>query len=283
MQIHQIPKLRHPVAVVSFTGWNDAGEAASGTTSHLMNIWSQYCTTIAEMESEEFYDYQQNRPHVFIDNSLIRRITYPNTLIHALSNPALPFDLILINGTEPSFKWQGFTNELVDLFEDLEVELVVTLGSLLADAPHTRPIAVSGSSANPRMAQEFGFEVSRYEGPTGILGVMQEICQRREMDAISLWAAIPHYASVAPSPKATLALLEELEDFLELLIPKGDLPTAAKAWEIAISQMAAEDPEISEYVKQLEADKDGSDLEDTTGETIAKEFERYLKRQGDSK
>ena len=165
----------------------------------------------------------------------------------------------------------------------LEVNLVLTLGALLADAPHTRRIAVSGSSPNPELANRFGFEVSRYEGPTGILGAIQDACQRREIDALSLWGALPHYASAAPSPKATLALLEELETILEISIPHSDLPEAAKAWEIAVSQLAEEDAEISEYVKQLEADKDGSDFEDTSGDEIAKEFERYLRRQDDSK
>jgi predicted ATP-grasp superfamily ATP-dependent carboligase len=170
----------------------------------------------------------------------------------------------------------------LDLFDDLEVDLVITLGALLADTPHTRPISVTGTSANPEMAKQFGFEVSRYEGPTGILGVIMDLCQHRDLDALSLWAALPHYASGTPSPKATLALIEELSDFFDFALPVGDLPEAAKAWEIAVSQLAEEDSEISEYVKQLEADKDGSDLEDTTGDEIAKEFERYLRRQSDT-
>ena len=188
----------------------------------------------------------------------------------------------VIRGPEPSLKWKRFSEELLDLFDDLEIDLVVTLGSLLADVPHTRPISVTGTSSNPELAKSFGVEVSRYEGPTGILGIIQDACQRRDLDAISLWAAIPHYASGSPSPKATFALLEELEDFLDISIPAGDLPDAAKAWEIAVTQIASEDSDISEYVKQLEADKDDSDLEETTGDVIAKEFDRYLKRQGDS-
>jgi len=282
MQIHQIPQLRDPVAVIAFNGWNDAGEAASGAISHLMNCWGVQENLIAESNSEEYYDYQQIRPMVFVDNSLIRRINWPNTNVYAVFTPHLPFDLVVVRGPEPSFKWQTFTNELLDLFEDIDVRLVITLGALLADAPHTRPITVTGTSSNRELAKRFGFEVSRYEGPTGILGIIQDICQKREIDAFSLWAALPHYASGSPSPKATLALIEELDSYFDITIPAGDLPEAAKAWEIAVTQLAEEDSEISEYVKQLEADKDDSDFEETTGEDIAKEYERFLRRQGDT-
>ena len=283
MQIHRVPQLRNPVAILAFNGWNDAGETATGVISHLMNCWASKENLIAESSSEDYYDYQQIRPTVFVDNSRIRRLTWPSTKIFAVLTPHFDFDLVLVRGPEPSFRWPTFCNELLDLFDDLEVNLVLTLGALLADAPHTRRISVSGSSPNPELAKRFGFEVSRYEGPTGILGAIQDACQRREIDALSLWGALPHYASAAPSPKATLALLEELETILEISIPHSDLPEAAKAWEIAVSQLAEEDAEISEYVKQLEADIDGSDFEDTSGDEIAKEFERYLRRQDDSK
>lgn len=282
MQIHQIPQLRAPVAVIAFNGWNDAGEAATGALSHLMNCWGEKELLIAETISEDFYDYQQIRPMVFVDNSLIRRINWPNTNIYGLHTPHLPFDFVIVRGPEPSFKWQTFTNQLLDLFEDLEVSTVVTLGALLADVPHTRAITVTGTSSNPEIATRFGFDLSRYEGPTGILGIIQDVCQKREIEAFSLWVAIPHYASGSPSPKASLALIEKLDDYFEILIPVGDLPNAAKAWEIAITQLAEEDTEIGEYVKQLEADKDDSDFEEVTGEDIAKEFERFLRRQGDA-
>ena len=282
MQIKQIPPLRNPVALIAFNGWNDAGEAASGVLSHLMGIWSADEIMIAESDSEEYYDYQQIRPMVFVDQSSIRRINWPTTRIYALPTPHLPFDLVIVRGPEPSFKWQTFSKEILDLFDDLEIEMIVTLGALLADAPHTRPISVTGSATNPQLANKYAFEISRYEGPTGILGVLQDFSQRRDLDGISLWAALPHYAAGTPSPKATLALLDKLADLLEIELPEGDLPEAAKAWEIAVSQLAEEDSEISEYVKQLELDKDDSDFEDTTGEDIAKEFQRYLRRQGDT-
>ena len=282
MKIHQIPELRNPVAILAFNGWSDAGEAATGAITHLLNISGNQETLIAEMISEDFYDYQQIRPMVFVNNSQIRQLKWPNTNIYAIKTPNFDFDLVVVMGPEPSFRWQTFTNQLLDLFEDLEVDLVVNLGALLADAPHTRPISVTGTSSNPELASKIGFEVSRYEGPTGILGVVQDLCQKRDIDACSIWAALPHYASGSPSPKATLALIEELSDFFEVTLPVGDLPEAAKAWEIAVTQLAEEDTEISDYVKQLELDLDESELEEATGEDIAKEFERFLRRQGDT-
>jgi len=282
VKIHQIPELRNPVAILAFNGWSDAGEAATGAITHLLNSANSHESLIAEMNSEDFYDYQQIRPMVFINNSQIRQLKWPNTNIYAIKMLNFEFDLVLVIGPEPSFKWQTYTNQLLDLFEDLEVDLVINLGALLADAPHTRPISVTGTSSNPELASRIGFEVSRYEGPTGITGVIQDLCQKRDLDACSLWAALPHYASGSPSPKATLALIEELSDFFEISLPVGDLPEAAKAWEIAVTQLADEDAEISDYVKQLEADKDESEMEEATGEDIAKEFERFLRRQGDA-
>jgi proteasome assembly chaperone (PAC2) family protein len=286
VQIHQIPSLRNPIAICAFNGWNDAGEAASGVLSHLINVLTADSETseelIAEFNSEDFYDYQQVRPMIYVDQSLVRRINWPNTFVYALKAPNFERDFIIIKGPEPSFKWQSFANQLLDLCEDLEADLLITVGALLADTPHTRPISVTGSSANPNLAKRFGYQVSRYEGPTGILGVIQNFAQNRDLDAISLWASLPHYASGAPSPKATLALIEELSDFLEMELPLGDLEDAAKAWEIAVTQLAEEDSEINEYVKQLEADKDDADFEETTGDALAKEFERYLKRQKDT-
>ena len=282
MKIHQIPELRNPIAILAFNGWSDAGEAATGAITHLMNAFGNQEALIAESISEDFYDYQQIRPMVFINNSQIRQLKWPNTNVYAIATPHLDFDLVLVIGPEPSFKWQTFATELLDLFDDLEIDLVISLGALLADTPHSRPITITGTSSNPEVASRLGFEVSRYEGPTGILGVIQDFCQRRDIDAFSLWAALPHYASGSPSPKATLALIEELSDFFEISLPVVDLPDAAKAWEIAVTQLAEEDSEISENVKQLEADKDDSDFEETTGEEIAKEFERFLRRQGDA-
>ena len=283
MEIHQIPLLRNPVMIMAFSGWNDAAEAASGAVEHLLSGWGDrndevVPELIADVESEEFYDFQVNRPVVSIDESEIRSITWPTTQVFGLSIPTMPRDLVIVTGVEPSMRWKSFTSELLDLADDLEVSLIVTLGSLLADTPHTRPITVTGTGAHPSIATRLGVSVSKYEGPTGILGVIQDGCMRRGIDAISLWAAVPHYASNAPSPKATLALINTLEDFLDISIPLSDLEENADAWEKEVNDLAAEDTEVAEYVKALEESKDAAELPDVSGDSIAKEFERYLRR-----
>ena len=284
MEIYQIPPLRNPVMIMGFTGWNDAAEAASGAVEHLLSGWQDKSDDvvpelIAEVESEEFYDFQVNRPVVSIDESQIRSLTWPTTQVFGLSIPSMQRDLVIVTGVEPSMRWKGFTSDLLDLADDLEVSLIITLGSLLADTPHTRPIAVTGTSAHPSIAARLGVSVSKYEGPTGILGIIQDGCMRRGIDAISLWAAVPHYASNAPSPKATLALINTLEEFLEISIPLADLPENADLWEQEVNDLAAEDVEVAEYVKALEESKDAAELPEVSGDSIAKEFERYLRRQ----
>jgi proteasome assembly chaperone (PAC2) family protein len=277
MEILQIPPLRSPVMVFAFGGWNDAGEAATGAASHLLNSWEH--SLIGRFDPEDFYDFQVNRPMVFVDTSKIRQITWPTTEVFGILTPQLDFDLVVVKGLEPSMRWKRFTNDLLDLADDLEVSMILTVGSLLADTPHSRPISVSGSGSHPDIAKRLGVEVSRYEGPTGILGILQEAAQSRGIDAISLWAAIPHYASTSPSPKATLALINALEDFLNISIPLGELSEQSRMWEIGIDDMAQEDSELGEYVRQLEASKDETELPEATGEAIAREFERYLRRR----
>jgi proteasome assembly chaperone (PAC2) family protein len=201
--------------LIAFSGWNDAAEAATGAASHILGAWTDaehaindqvgvVPELIADIDPEEFYDFQVNRPIVDIDESQIRSLTWPGTQIFGLATPNFDFDFIIVRGVEPSMKWKTFTHDLLDLADDLEVQRIITLGSMLADAPHSRPITVTGSGAHPEIAKRLGVEVSRYEGPTGILGVIADACLRRGIDAISLWAAIPHYASNSPSPKQLL-------------------------------------------------------------------------------
>lgn len=286
MEIHQIPLLREPIMVVAFSGWNDAAEAASGAVEHLLSGWRDknddvLPELIAEVESEDYYDFQVNRPVVSIDESEIRSINWPSTQVFGMAIPSMNRDLVIVTGVEPSMKWKSFTSDLLDLADDLEVSLIVSLGSLLADTPHTRPISVTGTGAHPSIANRLGVSVSKYEGPTGILGIIQDGCMRRGIDAISLWAAVPHYASNAPSPKATLALINTLEEFLDIKIPLSDLPDRADAWEREVDDLASDDSEIADYVKALEESKDAAELPEVSGDTIAKEFERYLRRQQD--
>jgi len=211
VEIHKIPALRNPVMLIAFSGWNDAAEAATGAASHILGAWTDaehaindqvgvVPELIADIDPEEFYDFQVNRPIVDMDESQIRSLTWPGTQIFGLVTPNFDFDFIIVRGVEPSMKWKTFTHDLLDLADDLEVQTIITLGSMLADAPHSRPITVTGSGAHSELAKRLGVEVSRYEGPTGILGVIADACLRRGLDAISIWAAIPHYASNSPSP-----------------------------------------------------------------------------------
>jgi proteasome assembly chaperone (PAC2) family protein len=287
MEIHKIPDLRSPVMVIAFSGWNDAGEAATGAVSHLLSSWTDPSTDvvpelIADVDPEDFYDFQVNRPMVEVDDSSIRSLSWPGTQVFGLRTPDLKHDFVVVRGVEPSMKWKTFAADILDLADDLEVDMVITLGSMLADTPHTRPITVSGSGAHPDISRRLGVEISKYEGPTGILGVLQDACVRRGIDAISLWAAIPHYASSSPSPKATLALVNALEDFLEVSLPLGDLPDESASWEEEVTEMAKEDSDVAEYVKALEESKDSSDLPEATGESIARELERFLRRQSEN-
>jgi proteasome assembly chaperone (PAC2) family protein len=291
VEIYEIPALRSPIMVIAFGGWSDAGEAATGVITHLLavlassdseNVDNDKSTLIGEVDSEDFYDFQVNRPLIFVDSSMIRSLTWPGVQIFGVRNPDGDRDFVLVRGVEPSMRWRTFASEILDLAEDLEVELVITLGSMLADTPHTRAIPVSGTGAHPDIATRLGVEVSRYEGPTGILAVIQDGCVRRGIDAIALWAAVPHYANATPSPKATLALVNGLEDFLEISLPQGDLPESAIAWEAAVSEMVKEDSDIEDYIKTLEESKDANEISDGSGEELAREVERFLRRQNNS-
>ena len=287
MDILHIPALRNPVMLCAFAGWNDAAEAASGALEHVLELLGAednavVSTLIAEIDSDEYFDFQVNRPQVSLDEFDNRSITWPSTQIFGVSVPSFPRDLVIVTGIEPSMHWKAFIREVLDLADDLEVSLIIAIGSLLADVPHSRPISVGISATHPALAKDLGLEISRYEGSTGILGVINDGALRRGIDAISMWAAIPHYASNAPSPKASLALIHTIEDFLEVTIPQGDLPNQADEWEKEIDTLALEDSDVAEYVKSLEESKDAQDLPEVSGETIAKEFERYLRRNNQS-
>lgn len=275
--------------VIAFGGWSDAGEAATGVINHLLSTLSSDCDSpefapdlIAEVDSEDFYDFQVNRPLIFVDDSMIRSLTWPGVQIFGLRNPTGERDFVVVRGVEPSMRWRGFASQLLDLADDLEVELVITLGSMLADTPHTRAIPVSGTGAHPDIAARLGVEVSRYEGPTGILAVIQDGCVRRGIDAVALWAAVPHYANASPSPKATLALVNGLEDFLEINLPQGDLHEEAREWENSVNEMVKEDSDIEEYIKTLEESKDATEISEESGEELAREVERFLRRQNNT-
>ena len=284
VEILQIPTLRNPVMIVAFSGWNDAAEAATGALDHLLAAWQNtndnaIIHLIAEIDPEEFYDFQVNRPRVFTNQRGIRDISWPSTEVFAITLPDFDRDLVVVKGAEPSMKWKTFARELLDLADDLEISMVVTLGSLLSDIPHTRPITINLSTVSPKLAAQLNIEISTYEGPTGILSVIHDGCLRRGIESISMWAPVPHYASSAPSPKVSLSLIHALEDLLTIAIPQNDLAASADSWEVDINNLAKEDSDIAEYINDLEKSKDATDIPDVSGEMIAKEFERYLRRR----
>ena len=277
IEIEQIDDLVEPVVIAAFEGWNDAADAASSVIDHLIQVWD--ARIIGAIDPEEFYDFQVNRPVVGLDELGHRRITWPSTQLAIASPPDLERDVILVRGIEPNMRWRQFCAELLAASEELGTQLVVTLGALLADTPHTRPIPVSGTATEPELADRLKLEQSNYEGPTGIVGVFQDACTQVDLPAVSFWAAVPHYVAQPPCPKATLALLGQIEDLLELSIPLADLPEEARAWERGVDELAEEDEEIGDYVRALEETRDTADLPEATGEAIAREFERYLKRR----
>ena len=272
-----LSSLTDPVMIAAFEGWNDAGEAASATITHLREVWQAELLT--ELDPEEYYDYQVNRPHISMDDSGVRQLEWPATRIYVARVPLFPRDLVLVQGIEPNMRWQQFARELLGLAAELDVNLVVTLGALLSDSPHTRPVPVTGSTTDARLAADLGMEPSTYEGPTGIVGVLQEACERFGLPAVSLWAAIPHYVGQAPSPKGTLALVRKVEDVLDIPVPLGDLVEESRAWEIGVDELAEDDEEVADYVRQLEQARDTTELPEASGEAIAREFERYLRRR----
>jgi proteasome assembly chaperone (PAC2) family protein len=278
IEIEEAPDLIDPVVIAAFEGWNDAAEAASGVVDHLMDVWQ--ARLVGAIDPEDFYDFQVNRPVVGTDATGFRRITWPSTQISVASPPDLDRDVILIRGIEPNIRWRQFCAELLAACDELGAALVVTLGALLADSPHTRPIPVTGTASEPDLVDRLKLEQSTYEGPTGIVGVFQDACVRLDVPAVSYWAAVPHYVAQPPCPKATLALLGQLEDLLEVSIPLGDLPEDARAWERGVDELAEEDEDIADYVRALEETRDTTDLPEASGEAIAREFERYLKRRG---
>src|ERR671926_133747 len=273
-----LPELTDPVVVVAFEGWNDAGDAATGAVEHLELIWD--ATPLAALDPEDYYDFQVNRPTVSLVDGVSRRIEWPTTRISVASPEGSERDIVLIRGIEPNMRWRGFCEELIELCHELEVRTVVLLGALLADTPHTRPTPVTGSAYDEASARAYGLETSRYEGPTGILGVFQDACVQAGLPAISFWAAVPHYVSQPPSPRATVALLQRVEEVLELTVPLGALPQQADDWVKTVDEMASEDEEVIEYVRSLEERATETDLSQANGDTIAREFERYLRRRG---
>ncbi len=277
-----LPELVDPVLICAFEGWNDAGDAASDAVEHLRDLWD--VRQIAEIDPEDYYDYQVNRPYITLEHDGVRHLTWPTTRVFVARLPLPVRDVVIIQGIEPNMRWRAFVREIVGLAHELGVARVVTLGALLSDSPHTRPVPISVTASDEGGALDLGLEQSRYEGPTGIVGVLLDACARAGMPAVSLWAAVPHYVSQPPCPKATLALLRKVEDVLDVPVSVGELTDEAAAWEAGVNEVAEDDDEIADYVRQLEEQSDSDGLPQASGEAIAREFERYLRRRsGDNR
>jgi proteasome assembly chaperone (PAC2) family protein len=269
-----LPELHNTIIVAAFEGWNDAGDAASDALEHLDEIWE--AQPIVEIDDESYYDYQVNRPVIRQVDGVTRELVWPSMQISYCRPPGADRDIVLMHGVEPNMRWRSFCAELLGIADKLNVDTVVILGALLADTPHTRPVPVSGAAYSPD---------SRYEGPTGIAGVFQDACVAAGIPAVTFWAAVPHYVSQPPNPKATVALLRRVEEVLDIEVPLGDLVEQAEEWELAVTEMTAEDEEIAEYIASLEqrgdAEVDVNEaLSKVDGDTLAAEFERYLRRRG---
>jgi proteasome assembly chaperone (PAC2) family protein len=277
IELEEVPALVDPVMIAAFEGWNDAGESASAAVDHLMSVWSAH--TVAAIDPEDFYDFQVNRPTIALGADNERQLTWPTSQLAVCRPPGSERDLVLLRGIEPNMRWREFCAQLLATADDLGVQMVVTLGALLADTPHTRPVPVTGTATDREIVEQLKLQESRYEGPTGIVGVFQDACDRLDMPAVSFWAAVPHYVAQPPCPKATLALLGQVEDLLEVSVPLGDLPEESRAWERGVDELSREDTEVAEYVRSLEESRDAADLPEASGEAIAREFERYLKRR----
>jgi proteasome assembly chaperone (PAC2) family protein len=278
---HDRPTLRDPVLVCAFSGWNDGGQAATLSASFLRQRLD--ATRFCEIDPEDFYDFQEVRPQVSLVDGELRRIDWPENAFYHAALPEAGRDVVVLLGIEPQNRWKTFASAIVEVARTIETQLVVTLGGLLADTPHSRPTPVTGT-ADARMAELLGLTTSRYEGPTGIVGILHDRCTAAGIGSASLWAAVPHYVSIAPNPKAALALVSRLSDLLSTSFDTSELAQAAVVYERQVGEAVAADEEVSTYVRQLEARVDalGSTFEDIpSADSLAAEFEQYLAEQDD--
>ncbi len=275
--------LRAPALVCAFKGWNDAGDAASAALSFVGS--SLGATRFATIDPEEFFDFQATRPRVKIVDGGTREITWPAVEVYAARVPRAPRDLILLQGSEPSMRWRTFSGLVVDLAEALGTQLVVSLGALLADVPHSRPVSVTGLSSEPSLVSRLNVSAAAYEGPTGIVGVLHSACASAGMPTASLWASVPHYVAAAPNPKAALALVRHLEQLVGVSVDAGELESAAADYERQVNLAVQSDPDVQAFVERLEQaveeEESGETLPDVpSGDLLAREFQRFLRQRG---
>jgi predicted ATP-grasp superfamily ATP-dependent carboligase len=277
LRITSRPTLERPKLVAAFRGWNDGGQGASLAAGYLAKLWG--AERFAEIDPENFFDFQATRPHVSLEEGVTRRVDWPATVFYHARPARLDHDVILLLGIEPNLRWRTFVELVVGFARELGTELVVTLGALLADVPHTRACPVTGSASDPALVDRLGLSASRYEGPTGIVGVLHDACRREQIPSVSLWAAVPHYVSLTPSPRAALALCGGLADLFGIEIETDELDEAAAAYADQVSEAVSSDPETAAYVEELErrADTLAEEEDLPSGEALAAELTRFLR------
>jgi len=279
------PKLRAPVMVCAFRGWNDAGEAATAALSYIKGSFD--AQEVGGIDPEEFYDFTAVRPTVRLTEGSVREIEWPENSFSVAEVAGADGDLVLLQGVEPSLRWRRFTEDVISIARELDVRMVITLGALLADVPHSRPVAVTGITSDEQLVEELGFEPPSYEGPTGIVGVIQRACAAEGVPAVSLWASVPHYVAASPNPKVALALVRAFEGSAGVAVDGGELEEAAEDYERQVTAAVASDPEVKAFVERLETAMDEVQAENPPDEgslpsadTIARDFQRFLRQRG---
>ena len=278
------PTLRKPVMVCAFNGWNDAGEAASAAVSFIRGSFD--AEEVASIDPKEFFDFTAVRPTVHLTEGVTREIDWPVATISAAAVPGAEGDLVMLQATEPSLRWRRYTENLIATARELDVRMVITLGALLADVPHTRPVAITGIASERSLVDRLGFQHTSYEGPTGIVGVLHSTCANAGIPSASLWASVPHYVAAAPNPKVALALVRAFEGIAGVVVDAGELEGAAEDYERQVSAAVASDPEVKAFVERLESavDEVVADTPDEqdlpSADTIARDFQRFLRQRG---
>lgn len=281
VRVEHLPSLQRPVLIAAFHGWNDGGSAATLAAQFLASSFR--ATPFATIDPDDYVDFQQSRPTVALGDDGRRTISWPETGLSWATVPGLDRDLLLCVGVEPNMRWKAFAAEITDLALKLDVDLALTLGGLLADTPHTQPVPVSGSAAEPALARELGLQLSRYEGPTGIVGVLHDALATAGIPSASLWAAVPHYISAAANPAGALALVRKLDDILGLAVTTTELEAGAERFLAEVADAIEGDDETSAYVRELEQREGEDDTEIPSGDDIAEQLQRFLREQGDAR
>ena len=271
-----LPRLRSPVLVAAFTGWNDAADAASQVVAHLTEQWQ--ATSVATIDPDPYYDFQMARPTVKVTSEGVQRIDWPYTGFAVASPDDADRDVVLLTGAEPSMHWRGFCEEIAEICHSLQITQVILLGALLGDVGYTRPLPVSGTSNDPVLAKRLKLDPVDYEGPAGIISLLQATFQDLDVPVTCCWVSVPHYAATSPCPKATLGLLHRVEELLDLPVPAGALVEKTAQWEDDVTQLVEADSDIAEYINSL--NESDSSEEQPSGDDIARDFERYLRRRG---